>query len=439
VGELLNGQEVSEEDRKTLALGVIETFIKAREVSLGRTAGQSFTVLDMPAGPLVPAQPIMVQPPVEKPKPTTPAPLASEMLPGFMQHVALGEVRGQTQSQTEASVKLFLKAVGDRPVDSYGLADGQKYWNILRQLPPDHHKLGRGDEKRTIEEVIARGRQQAKGTLAHRSLQRHKNVLEGFLAYVFRQLPDRVNPQVKDMTSEWRMPKKTKAAHEERDPWSSDDLKALFQCPVWQGCKSEKRQLEPGTATVRNWLFWLPLLGLYTGARLEELCQLRGEDIRDVDGVWCFDINDRDGRLVKNPQSVRSVPVHPELLRLGFLQYVRAAAPNGSDRVFPTLKPMGPDNKLSFYPTRRFSSLCQTLGVPKRVTFHSFRHNVTSRLLNAEVPLPAVARMLGRTAEGGGETGNRYFKLEPRQALGYLCRLRYPEIAFPHLYVREAT
>jgi integrase len=359
------------------------------------------------------------------------------MLPGFMEHVALNEVRGQTKAQTEASVKLFLKAVGDRPVDTYVLTDGQTYWNILRQLPSDHHKLGRGDEQRTIAEVIERGRRQEKDTLALRSLQRHKNVLEAFMAYVYRQVPDWVDPKVKEMTSEWRMPKKRVAAHEERDPWPAHDLKVLFGCPIWHGSKSVQRQLDPGSTIVRNWKFWLPLLGLFTGARLEELCQLRGEDIREVEGVWCFDINDRDGRLVKSPQSVRLVPLHPELIRLGFLEHVRKAAPKAGDRVFPTLTPIGPDKKLSFYPTRWFGDVRKRLGISKGIDFHSFRHNVTSRLLNAEVPVVAVSRILGRTTEGGGETANRYYDLGPLQAYEFMCRLAYPEVNLSHLYLGE--
>jgi len=117
VSELLEGQAVDEATRRRVAAGVVDTFIKAREVSLGRATGAGFTVLDMPAGPLVPARPIVV-PQAEKPKPKTHAPTASEMLPGFIEHVALNEVRGQTKAQTGASVKLFLKAVGDRPVDT---------------------------------------------------------------------------------------------------------------------------------------------------------------------------------------------------------------------------------------------------------------------------------------------------------------------------------
>lgn len=439
VDELLEGREVDEPTRRRVAAGVVDTFIKAREVSLGRATGAGFTVLDMPTGPIVPAQPIVLSPPLEKPKLKAPAQRASEMLPGFMGHIALNEVRGQTKAQTEASVKLFIKTVGDRPVDTYGLADGQTYWEVLRQLPSDHHKLGRGDEKRTIAEVIERGRQQKKGTLALRSLQRHKNVLEAFVAYVYRKLPDRVDPRVKEMTSEWRMPKKRVAAHEERDPWSSQDLQTLFGCPIWRGSKSEVRQLEPGPNVVRNWKFWLPLLSLYTGARLEELCQLRGEDIRHVNSVWCFEINDQDGRLVKNPQSVRWVPVHPELVRLGFLAHVRKVAPNADDRVFPTLKPMGPDNKLSYYPTRWFGDVRAKLGIAAGVGFHSFRHNVTSRLLNAEVPLVAVSRILGRTTEGGGETGNRYYRMERQQASEFISRLAYPEVNLSHLYLGEET
>ena len=55
--------------------------------------------------------------------------------------------------------------------------------------------------------------------------------------------------------------------------------------------------------------FWLPLIGLFTGARLNEICQLSITDIRSIAGVWAFDINDDDYKTLKNTSSVRIIPI----------------------------------------------------------------------------------------------------------------------------------
>lgn len=436
VDEILEGREVTEVERRTLSVGVIEAFIKAREMGEARTAGGAFTVLDLepgaslsllgPAAPLMASQPIMVTPA------TRDTPHASEVAKGFLESVALNEVRGQTLAQTKASIDLFIKAVGDRPMHTYGGADGQVYWNALRQLPSDHHKLGRGDENRTIDEVIERGKREAKDTLALRSLQRHKNVLEAFMAYANRL--GHADDKVLKITEGWKMPKKKVAANKQRPLWRAEDLQRLFASPIWRGSKSEVRQDQPGHIIIRNWKFWVPLLGLFQGARLEEICQLRAEDIRSQEGVWIMDIHDRDGNKLKNVQSRRLLPLHPDILKMGFVRYVRETAPQPKDRIFRDLTAGGPDAKLSHYPTRWFGTLRQRLGIPDGVDFHSFRHNATSGLLSAGVPVPVVGLILGHLTEGGGEAANRYFDLTLAQMKDFLALLRYPEIDLSHLY-----
>jgi integrase len=46
--------------------------------------------------------------------------------------------------------------------------------------------------------------------------------------------------------------------------------------------------------------YWIPLLGFFTGARLNELCQLHLCDIKEIDNVWILDINEEDSKKIKN-------------------------------------------------------------------------------------------------------------------------------------------
>jgi hypothetical protein len=112
--------------------------------------------------------------------------------------------------------------------------------------------------------------------------------------------------------------------------WSGDELRKLFASPIWTGSNPFFRS-RPGDKIIRDALFWLPLLGLFHGNRLEEFAQLRREDVRQEAGVPYIRISDEDGRQLKNEQSRRDVPLHPELIRLGFLDYVaEATASTGS-------------------------------------------------------------------------------------------------------------
>lgn len=94
--------------------------------------------------------------------------------------------------------------------------------------------------------------------------------------------------------------------------------------------------------------YWLPLLALFTGARLEELCQLHPDDVMQVQyhdegdeaSAWVIRITDEgEGQGLKNGGSRRRVPVHPELVRLGFIDYAQQAKGEGRKRIFHKLVP----------------------------------------------------------------------------------------------------
>jgi integrase len=82
-------------------------------------------------------------------------------------------------------------------------------------------------------------------------------------------------------------------------------------------------------------LRWVPWLCAYTGARVAEICQLRAEDVLQIDGVWCLRITPEAGPL-KTSSSERAIPIHSAVIDEGFLDFAREA---GSGPLFPQLKP----------------------------------------------------------------------------------------------------
>ena len=122
---------------------------------------------------------------------------------------------------------------------------------------------------------------------------------------------------------------------EGREPFTGDQLRAIFgqlHFEVGHGRHVKK------PACWYPFEFWLPLLGLFGGLRIKEGSQLHLDDLRWVDGVWVLSINESTAdKSLKNEQSVRLVPVHPELVRLGFVDYCDALRVAGFKRVFPEL------------------------------------------------------------------------------------------------------
>jgi len=226
----------------------------------------------------------------------------------------------------------------------------------------------------------------------------------------------------------------------ERAPFSPDQIDALFSSPAFVGCKSASRRSEPGKAVVRDDWFWLPILGLYTGARLGELACLRVEDVKssqEVSGgqIFWIDFNPVSyWRKMKTRESQRVVPVHPELISLGFIQYVEKMRKAKRERLFPNCKPSRPEAHWSDKPSRWFLKYIKMIGI-KEVTFHSFRHNFSDCMKDGYAEDSEIKSLMGHAQDG--ETFGRYGS--PRQVprlYAALLKGRFPSL--PHLYSQKA-
>jgi integrase len=80
--------------------------------------------------------------------------------------------------------------------------------------------------------------------------------------------------------------------------------------------------------------YWIFLLGILSGMRTNEMCQLRLSDLKKEKGIWFIHVEESEDTKVKTINSIRKIPVHPQLLELGFMQYVGNMKRKKKDRVF---------------------------------------------------------------------------------------------------------
>jgi integrase len=176
-------------------------------------------------------------------------------------------------------------------------------------------------------------------------------------------------------------------------PFTVPELQTLFD--------KLPRDVAPKKHSPETALPWVALVALYTGARLEEICQLTTADVREEQAngatVWVIDVHNGGDNKLKNESAPRLIPVHSELVRHGFLDYVKAL-PAGA--LFPGLK-RGAKGKLGEGISQRFRKKLVALGIKRdKLTFHSFRHTVAGRLDAAGVPQADAARILGHAVAG---------------------------------------
>jgi integrase len=195
-----------------------------------------------------------------------------------------------------------------------------------------------------------------------------------------------------------------------RRPFTKHEIVTLFSSPTFTGCKSRHRRHDPGPKIIRDARFWLPVLGYYTGCRLGELIQLAIEDVRCEDGIHYLDINEKaligsDQKSVKSKAGIRRVPLHPDLISLGFLTHVskRRNLDKPNVRLFKE-QPFGKDGQASTEYSKIFGRLMEKVGLTdKRLVFHSFRHGVEDALRDAETQPYIIDSVIGHadTSMGG--------------------------------------
>ena len=181
---------------------------------------------------------------------------------------------------------------------------------------------------------------------------------------------------------------------QKRRPWTEDELQILFSSEVFAKGKAPKDWRAGGDAA-----YWLPILGLYTGARISELTQLKASDIKTESDISYIQItNEGANQKLKTTASNRRVPLHSQLIRLGFIKYVQRIQFKNHDSLWPKL-PIR-KNKAGGYFSNWFGEYRAKIGLIGYPDFHCFRHTVRTKLLEADVKEQLIDMIVGHEVQG---------------------------------------
>lgn len=286
----------------------------------------------------------------------------------------------QTEGQEEAVFRLFADFCRNKPISQVTARDSADFISEVGNLDP---QWGRSPatKQRSLRELRDLYAGKGRG-LSNRTLNRYSRSL----AKVWRWAKKRGEVSGDNPFEGLALPE-AKTQDTGFLPFSVDQLNAIFAIPADS----------LGSAYAHE-VYWVPRIAVFSGMRVNEICSLSRDDVRQKDGVWYFDIT-----KAKSDAGVRPVPIHSALLELGLID---ALPTEGS--AFPALKPGGPDGKLSWYFVKRFTELRRRAGAVKkdaknskdRLSFHSFRKNVVRCLELARVPQTDAAEIVGHEKAG---------------------------------------
>jgi integrase len=309
-----------------------------------------------------------------------------------------GTWREVSTFEVERALRDLFELMGDMPAEAF---DAQQARVLKERLSrcPQYFGLRPEYEGKTLKEVVESGATYKAITAV--TVNNRLRKLSAFMNWCKSNGYIEENPLlgIKVMTG---------SAKEARLSFDRQDLMTLLDL---NALRSEARK--------HPWRYWLPLLGRVTGARLEELCQLRVDDFIEHQGIHCIRIDDsREGQKLKNASSRRILPLHPALIELGLLQHV-AAVQTGADRLFPELEAVR--GKLGHAPSKWFGRYKTKLGVTDtRKTFHSFRHTLIDDLRDAGVQDSLIKRIAGH--EDAAVTFSVYGSRSPLKAMAEALR-----------------
>ncbi|MBK3748791.1 tyrosine-type recombinase/integrase [Stutzerimonas balearica] len=315
------------------------------------------------------------------------APRFSKVVQECLEQQSHEGVAAKTLSDKRSVAELMIRIVGDLPVDLITRQDARKFREMALKLPPRMNQLPEGQ---SLEQII----ETATTTISLTTFNNYVKNLTTFFSYAIREGYCERNP-----FDGLRVRQRGKVS-EERSVFTEDDLRRLFSKQVYASAKSAQPHK-----------YWLPLLGLYTGARLNELCQLYLDDVVRINGIDCLHIRaTRPDQKLKTVTSERLVPIHSKLKALGFLEFVQAQREAGHQRLFAELT-LHKAHGYAAAPSKWFTRVRDQLGFRdgvERKDFHSFRHTLADHLKQKGIVESLVGGILGH--QSGGITFSRYGK-----------------------------
>jgi integrase len=323
------------------------------------------------------------------PKEGTDKPLSFHLPAFFRRNKALSE---STRVSYSAEVARFEGMIGKKAISEITKSDIVRYMDALPDLP--------GRRGRPLSRITV-----LKGLSHLRALFDFAVMREFALA----------NPVVGVLP-----PKEKRGGKPSRRAFKDKELKAIFAHPIFTGCRDDHFIQKSGRWLLSDGRFWIPIVALLSGGRLGELKALRCSDYHVDGGLHFLDItikpeadDDEDDkkRTLKTENAARRVPIHPKLIELGFLDYIRDRQAAGEKYLFKQIA----------YGQLMNDRLIKLVAKDNDTSFHSFRHCFAGmvRILQSD---ETKNRLMGHAPVTVGEGYDPMVSVDEAQLFIQNCR-----------------
>ncbi len=300
-------------------------------------------------------------------------------------------------------VSLFIEIVGDMPANRLTIEHIDYYLKTLQKLPVNLNK-SEPYKSMSVKEILSLS---DVVPMAGQTIKNKLRQVKSFTKWLYAREYNR-----KDVALDHTfVVEDERKESEQKDAYSSDDVRNMASGLVTERTKVTRTGKILRNKTFMDWpsRFWVPIMSLFSGFRLEEASQLLVTDIVQVGGVWCANCDwyDDEGKRVKNLKNVnakRLQPLHQTILGLGFMDYLQQMKDAGHKKLFPELKPKRSDNNKvgsgvgSWYNGQKgsykgFENVY--IDAAPNKSLHSLRHTYATALGHTEITDRMLSDLMG--------------------------------------------
>lgn len=272
------------------------------------------------------------------------------------EHVKAGAWGSNSVTQVETAIKLFDYACGGNVyIEDLRQKHVKDFYDLCAKMPSRWGKT-KDEIEHGISASVQYGEQLAKiGKsnrlgFGHTTLRKHRTWIDTVLRFAAddgggegHRPPVKLDLAPARAQIGSKAEEKKKRARDKRANWNRAEIVRLLEAPIWSGCKDLDSRFDVGPHVYHDAWYWLPLMYILYGGRSSELAGLNLKEVHEDGDIPYFEVAYNDLRGLKNAQSVRKLPIHPELTRLGFVQYVTEMRKAGHKHLFPEM--ISPNSK----------------------------------------------------------------------------------------------
>lgn len=310
--------------------------------------------------------------------------LLSEVIDRFFKELELSseKINSHTLSKYQTFFRRLIEILGDKPANAVTREEAKTVLAKIKKLPSKSASY----RNQTVDEILNLGLEAQ--TFSAKTINDHLELYSRLYQWIANELNHhQFNPFNDLSVKRDKKQKKNQARHS----FTRSELKTIFSTSIFTDGQYKS-----------TYQFWAPLIALYAGARRAEIAALYVDDIHQCkNGIWVFDFNENsEDKKVKTANGIRKTPVHPHLIQIGLLDFVKSRS---QKRLFDELSTWTEREGYGRPIGDWFNgTYLKELGIYKenKKIFYSFRHTFSTELSLKQVSDAIIEQLSGRDFMG---------------------------------------